>query len=58
MTAREIIHTFFFIILGLVSLCEVKGAKKPRKYISLAVGILSLLIALWDILIYAMGIRL
>ncbi len=57
MTGLEIFHTVIFIIFGVVSLCEVKGAKKPRKYISLAIGILSLLIALFDILVSGFGIE-
>lgn len=51
MTGFEIFHTVIFILLGIVSLWEVKGEKKPRKYISLIVGILALLIAFYDILV-------
>ncbi|WP_300815971.1 hypothetical protein [uncultured Duncaniella sp.] len=57
MTGLEIFHTVIFIIFGVVSLCEVKGAKKPRKYISLVIGILALLIALYDILVSGLGIQ-
>ena len=56
MTRLEIFHTVIFIIFGVVSLCEVKREKKPRKYISLAIGILALLIALYDILVKGMGV--
>ena len=55
MTGLEIFHTVIFIIFGVVSLCEVKGAKKRRKYISLVIGILALLIALYDILVSGFG---
>ena len=57
MTGLEIFHTVIFIIFGVVSLCEVKGAKKRRKYISLVIGILALLIALYDILVSGFGIQ-
>lgn len=57
MTGLEIFHTVIFIIFGVVSLCEVKGAKKRRKYISLVIGILALLIALYDILVSCFGIQ-
>lgn len=57
MTGLEIFHTVIFIIFGVVSLCEVKGAKKRRKYISLVIGILALLIALYDILVSGFEIQ-
>lgn len=57
MTGLEIFHTVIFIIFGVVSLCEVKGAKKRRKYISLVIGVLALLIALYDILVSGFGIQ-
>lgn len=57
MTSLEIFHTVILFLFGIVSLWEVKGAKKPRKYISLAIGIFALLIALYDILVYAFGIQ-
>ena len=57
MTGLEIFHTVIFIIFGVVSLCEIKGAKKRRKYISLVIGILALLIALYDILVSGFGIQ-
>jgi len=57
MTGLEIFHTVIFIIFGVVSLCEVKGAKKRRKYISLVIGILALLIAIYDILVSGFGIQ-
>jgi uncharacterized protein with PQ loop repeat len=56
MTVLQIIHTAFFVIFGIVQLCEVKGTKKPQKYINLFTGILSLLIAIYDILTLALGI--
>lgn len=57
MTGLEIFHTVIFIIFGVVSLCEVKGANKRRKYISLVIGVLALLIALYDILVSGFGIQ-
>lgn len=56
MTGLQVFHTALFIVFGVVSLCEVKGAKRPRKYVSLAIGILALLIALYDILVSGFGI--
>lgn len=58
MTPIQIFHTVLFYIFGIVSLCEVKGARsKSRKYISLAIGILSLLIALYDTLVAGFGVK-
>lgn len=57
MTRLEIFHTVIFILLGIVSLWEVKGEKKPRKYINLIVGILALSLALYDILVSGCGIK-
>ncbi len=58
MTGREIFHTVIFALFGVVALCEVKGAKKPRKYYNLAIGILCLAIALYDTLVTGFGLPL
>lgn len=57
MTGREIFHTIIFILFGVVNLLEVKGAKGWRKYICLVIGVLALLVALYDILVSGCGIR-
>jgi hypothetical protein len=57
MTGFEIFHTVLFIIFGITSLCEVKGEKNPRKYINLGIGILAILIALYDIIVTGLGIK-
>jgi hypothetical protein len=56
MTKLEIFHTILFIIFGISALCGVKGEKKPRKYLSIGIGILALLIAAYDIVVTGFGI--
>lgn len=57
MTGLQLFHTILFIIFGVVILVEVRGVKKPQKYVKLAIGILALLIALYDILVSGLGIK-
>lgn len=57
MTGLQILHTIIFIVFGVVSICEVKGVKKSKKYINLSMGVLALLIAAYDILVTGFGIR-
>jgi hypothetical protein len=56
MTKLQLLHTIFFIVYGIMLLCEIKGAKKSSKYRKLIFGILSLLIALYDILVLGFGL--
>jgi uncharacterized membrane protein len=56
MTGHQIFHSVLFIIIGVVTLCDVKGAKKSKRYINLFIGILALLIAAYDILTSGFGI--
>ena len=57
MTGLQLFHTILFIIFGVVILFEVRGVKKQQKYVKLAIGILALLIALYDILVSGLGIK-
>lgn len=57
MTGLQLFHTILFIIFGVVILFEVRSVKKPQKYVKLAIGILALLIALYDILVSGLGIK-
>lgn len=56
MTSKELFHVVLFVVVGVVLLCNVRGEKKPRKYVNLCVGIVDLLIALYDILVTGFGI--
>lgn len=55
MTGLQIFHTVIFIIFGIVSLCGARSARKPRKYIDVAAGVIALLVALYDILVSGLG---
>lgn len=57
MTVLQLFHTILFIIFGVVILFEVRSVKKPQKYVKLAIGILALLIAFYDILVSGLGIK-
>lgn len=57
MTGLQLFHTILFIIFGVVILFEVRSVRKPQRYVRLAIGILALLIALYDILVSGLGIK-
>lgn len=56
MTGRQIFHTAIFIILGIVALYDARFTKRGRRYLNLAIGILALSIAIYDILHYGLGV--
>jgi nitrate reductase gamma subunit len=56
MDGRTIFHCVVFILLGIYALWNARGEKSKRKYLSLASGILALLIAIYDILVIGCGV--
>lgn len=50
MTGFQIFHDSIFLLFAIVSFCEIRKASGPRKYIKLAIGLLAIVVVVWDIL--------
>ncbi len=58
MTGLEIFHTVIFILFGVVSLFEARSEKKAKRYVSLLIGVVSLTVATYAILVSGLGLSL